>query len=176
MTTTLTYEGYVATVEIDVEVGEMHGEVINTRAVLTFSASDVANLQREFVSTVEDYKAWCAELGVSPEKPYSGTLSLRLSSDAHRRASVCAAKHGKSLNALLVELIEAGLRRDADIDQEPTVVAQLRSVTETLGQHVEQLAAPRSLRDDGFIPSVRYGKTPKAPIGAPVPAFWSTRQ
>ena len=34
--TTMTYDGYVATIDLDEEAGLFHGEVINTRDVLTF--------------------------------------------------------------------------------------------------------------------------------------------
>jgi predicted HicB family RNase H-like nuclease len=34
--TTMTHDGYVARVELDEDTGVFHGEVVNTRDVLTF--------------------------------------------------------------------------------------------------------------------------------------------
>jgi predicted HicB family RNase H-like nuclease len=38
--------------------------------------------------------SWCKERGNEPEKPYSGTLSLRIAPELHRRVAEQAAKAG----------------------------------------------------------------------------------
>ena len=43
--TTMTYDGYVATIELDEDVGLFHGEVINTRDVLTFQGRTLDELR-----------------------------------------------------------------------------------------------------------------------------------
>lgn len=111
MSSTLTFKGYVASVEIDFEQGVMHGEVINTRDVLTFSAKNVSDLQSEFEATINDYCEWCETEGAEPEKPYSGVMSLRMPILLHRLAAVRAAQDGVSLNAWLVKTVECELGR-----------------------------------------------------------------
>jgi predicted HicB family RNase H-like nuclease len=101
--TTLTHDGYIATVEIDEEAGVMHGRVINARAVLTFEGETLAELRAAFADTIEDYRDWCRERGVEPEKPYSGTLSLRISPELHRRIAEQAAKAGESINQYIAD-------------------------------------------------------------------------
>lgn len=49
--TTMTYDGYVATVELDEEAGLFHGEVINTRDVLTFQGRTLDELKAAFADT-----------------------------------------------------------------------------------------------------------------------------
>jgi predicted HicB family RNase H-like nuclease len=68
----LKHEGYIA--EIAYEDGDetMHGATINTRAVLHFAGRDIAELKAAFADTIADYREWCRERGVEPEKPYSG--------------------------------------------------------------------------------------------------------
>ena len=71
------YKGYLATIEYDDAAGIFHGEVTNTRAVITFQGVSVEELYREMAESIEDYIAWGKERGKEPEKPYSGTLLMR---------------------------------------------------------------------------------------------------
>ena len=43
--TTMTYDGYIATIELDEDAGLFYGEVINTRDVLTFLGRTIDELQ-----------------------------------------------------------------------------------------------------------------------------------
>lgn len=54
-----------------------------------------------FAETIADYRDWCKERGVEPEKPYSGTLSLRIAPDLHRRVAEKAALAGESVNQFI---------------------------------------------------------------------------
>lgn len=99
------YKGYAATVEYDEEAKVFHGEVVNTRAVITFQGTSVSALEREFAKSVEVYLAWCQERGKEPEKPYSGHLTLRVPPEIHRAAAVAAARAHKSLNAWIADQI-----------------------------------------------------------------------
>lgn len=83
----LNHSGFTA--EVGYEDGDrlMHGSVINTRAVLHFAGGNIEELRQAFADTIADYRAWCKERGVEPEKPYSGTLSLRIAPELHRRVA-----------------------------------------------------------------------------------------
>jgi predicted HicB family RNase H-like nuclease len=102
----LSHEGYLAEVTYQDGDALMHGSVINTRAVLHFAGKTIAELKKAFADTVTDYRAWCAEQGVAPEKPYSGTLSLRIGNELHRQLASQAAKEGMSLNQFITEQLE----------------------------------------------------------------------
>jgi predicted HicB family RNase H-like nuclease len=98
---TMTHEGYIAVLDIDENAGIIHGRVSNARAVLTFEAASLNELKAAFMDTIADYKEWCIERGVEPQKPYSGTLSLRLEPDLHRRVAEKAAQSGESISAFI---------------------------------------------------------------------------
>jgi predicted HicB family RNase H-like nuclease len=98
---TMTHDGYIATVEIDEDAGVMHGRVINARAALTFEGTTINELRQAFAETIEDYRDWCKQRGTAPQKPYSGTLSLRLDPELHRRVAESAAKAGESINQFI---------------------------------------------------------------------------
>ncbi len=102
----LEYKGYIGCVEFDDEAGVFHGEVINTRDVITFQGTSVEELQAAFHDSVEDYLEFCAERGEQPDKPFSGKFMLRTSPDLHRELYVAAKRAGKSLNAWVAEQLE----------------------------------------------------------------------
>jgi len=104
--TTMTHDSYVATVELDEAAGLFHGEVINTRDVLTFQGRTLDELRAAFADTVADYVEWCRERGKEPERPYSGNFTVRLSPELHRRIATAAAKSGKSVNGFVAETLE----------------------------------------------------------------------
>jgi len=115
------YKGYVGRVEYDDEVEIFHGEVINTRDVITFQGANVVNLKKAFRDSIEDYLAFCSERGEEPEKPFSGQFVTRVSSDLHRRVNIAATLSGKSLNAWVTEQLERGVQQVGTAATERTV-------------------------------------------------------
>jgi predicted HicB family RNase H-like nuclease len=107
----MTYKGYVGRVEYDDGAELFHGEVINTRDVITFQGATVAALKKALRDSIEDYLAFCAERGEEPEKPFSGKFVIRAGADLHRRVSVAATRSGKSLNAWVTEQLERGVQQ-----------------------------------------------------------------
>lgn len=105
------YKGYVGRVEYDDDAGLFHGEVINTRDVITFQGTTVAELRKAFRDSVEDYLAFCKQRGEEPEKPFSGQFVTRISPDLHRRISLAAAHSGKSLNAWVAEQLARSVQQ-----------------------------------------------------------------
>lgn len=104
--TTMTHDGYVATIELDESAGLFHGEVVNTRDVLIFQGRTFDELRTAFADTIADYIEWCRERGKEPERPFSGTFTLRLSPELHRRIAAAAARSGKSVNSYVAETLE----------------------------------------------------------------------
>lgn len=63
------YHGYLARVEYDDEAKIIHGEVINTRVVITLQGKSADELKKAFEDSIEDYLTFCRERGEEPEKP-----------------------------------------------------------------------------------------------------------
>lgn len=99
------YKKYVAIIEFDDEAGLLHGEVMNTRDVITFQGSSVAELRHAFEESVDDYLAFCAERGEQPDKPFSGQFVTRLGAELHREIHFAATRAGQSLNAWVAETL-----------------------------------------------------------------------
>ena len=105
----MTYKGYTARVEVDPDAGVIHGQVINLKDVITFSAVNVKELKQAFHDSVDDYLEFCENLGQEPEKPFSGRVLLRLDPELHRDVAVAAAREDQSLNSWLVSAAKRAL-------------------------------------------------------------------
>ena len=66
------YKGYAGQAEYDDVAGIFHGEVINTRDVITFEGESLSDAEKAFRESVDDYLGWCREDGKEPDKPPSG--------------------------------------------------------------------------------------------------------
>ena len=99
------YKGYLGTVEYDADAKIFHGDIINTRDVITFQGTTVTEIERAFRDSINDYIAWCKEEGAEPEKPYSGKFNIRLSPELHRKISIMAKKRQISLNSFVEKAI-----------------------------------------------------------------------
>lgn len=92
------YNGYIGMVEYDSDAKIFHGDVVNTRDVITFQGTTVEEIEGAFKDSVEDYIEWCKSEGVTPEKPYSGRFNLRLSPELHKEIPITARKMNLSIN------------------------------------------------------------------------------
>jgi len=103
------YKGYYGKVDYDEEANVLHGEVINIRDVITFEGTTVDELKQAFHDSVDDYLEFCAERGEDPEKPYSGKFVVRTDPELHKSIAIKAKINGKSINALVNELLSKSL-------------------------------------------------------------------
>jgi predicted HicB family RNase H-like nuclease len=108
---TLGYKGYEAVIEFDADAEIFHGEVINTRDVITFQGRSPDELKTEMAASVEDYLAFCAQRGETPDKPFSGQFVVRAGSDLHRRVAIAARRDGVSLNKWITSALDKAAAR-----------------------------------------------------------------
>ncbi|WP_414623461.1 type II toxin-antitoxin system HicB family antitoxin [Calothrix sp. CCY 0018] len=101
----MTYKGYTANLEVDVEAGTIFGRVLDINDVVTFKGKTVEEARQEFHKSVDDYLAFCEDLGEEPDKPFSGKLPFRTTSEHHRKIFIAASKAGKSINAWMDEVL-----------------------------------------------------------------------
>ena len=99
----LRYRGFVGHAEYDESASVFHGEVLDTRDVITFEGTIVQELEKAFRESVDDYIEFCRERAEEPDKPFSGRLMVSLSPDLHRQLFIEAKQRGTSLNQLIAE-------------------------------------------------------------------------
>ncbi|MDM3885461.1 type II toxin-antitoxin system HicB family antitoxin [Pseudomonas sp. BCRC 81390] len=100
------YKGYAARIEYDERDDIFVGRVLGMRDIISFHARSVPELHEAFRDALEDYLADCAEQGITPEKPASGKIMLRIRPEVHAAASIAARAAGKSLNQWADEVFE----------------------------------------------------------------------
>ncbi len=109
----MNHQGYTARIEYDERDNIFVGRILGIRAIISFHGQTVKELRKAFEHAVDDYLVECTEKGMSPEKPASGKLLLRLTPEVHGRAMVVAQASGKSLNQWVAELLERAVVTDA---------------------------------------------------------------
>lgn len=63
----LEYKHYSGNVELDTDAEVFHGEVMDTRDVITFQGKSVNEVQQAFRDSIDDYIEFCAQRGEDPE-------------------------------------------------------------------------------------------------------------
>lgn len=152
------YNGYHAVVTFDEEIGILHGEVIDTRDVITFQGKSVDQLEQAFRASVEEYLKICEERGRVPEKPFSGRVVLRMEPSTHRAAAGAARIGRKSLNSWILDAIDRHLS-GADEEAAPA------------GENLEMFDPVTTTEVEAFLREVsrRYGSRDTV---SPVIPFW----
>jgi predicted HicB family RNase H-like nuclease len=105
------YKGYIGRVEFDDEAVIFHGEVVNTRDVITFQGRSARELRKAFRDSVDDYLDFCAKRRELPDKPFSGQFVTRISPELHRQLNLAATLSGKSLNAWVSEQLQVAVAK-----------------------------------------------------------------
>jgi predicted HicB family RNase H-like nuclease len=105
------YKGYGDKVEFDDEAGILHGEVIDTRDVITFQGRSVDELKTAFQESIDHYIAFCKQRGEEPNKPFSGQFVTRIPPELHRQVNLAPSISDKSLNAWVSEQLQAAVAR-----------------------------------------------------------------
>ncbi|WCE94609.1 type II toxin-antitoxin system HicB family antitoxin [Acidithiobacillus ferriphilus] len=90
------------------EVLEREGSRVKlgVRPIIGFHGETVVELRAQFIAAVDDYLEDCAAQGISPEKPASGNLMLRVPPEVHGAVLVAAQASGKSLNQWAAEVLK----------------------------------------------------------------------
>lgn len=98
MRNTMTYKGYIGSVEFSEEDGLFFGQVQGIKSLVSYEGTTVGGLVEDFHGAVDDYLALCEDEGREPEVAYKGSFNVRVSPELHRAASVYAMNHQQTLN------------------------------------------------------------------------------
>lgn len=74
----MTYKGYTASIEVDVDAGILFGRILDIKDVITFKARTIDEARQEFQNSVDEYLAFCEELGEEPDKPFLENFPFEL--------------------------------------------------------------------------------------------------
>ncbi|MDQ3399199.1 MAG: type II toxin-antitoxin system HicB family antitoxin [Deinococcota bacterium] len=106
----MSYRGYLARIEFDPRDNIFWGKVLGITDSITFEGEAVATLEKDFHAAIDDYLEDCEARGVSPDRPASGKMMLRVPPEVHAAASLAAEAVGKSLNQWASDVLERAAR------------------------------------------------------------------
>lgn len=107
------YKGYQTRIIFDSESMVLRGKIEGINDYVDFESDSALKIEKEFHSAVDDYLAFCEEVGKSPEKEYKGTFNVRISPELHKQLAIESFKTGCSLNSTVKKAIAAYLQRTA---------------------------------------------------------------
>ena len=107
----LRYKNYTGIVEYDPDGKIFTGEVIGLRDVITFQGRTPEALEQSFQASVDLYLEMCQQDGLAPQKPFSGRVNIRISSEVHRQIAERAAQSRLSLNQWVSEAVQRALQQ-----------------------------------------------------------------
>ncbi len=96
----------------DIEVEGKEKEKEEPKNDIEALEQQMEELKAELQTSVEEYLAFCAEIGKEPEKPFSGKLSLRTTPEIHRRIAIQAARRRVSMNSFVESVLESAVSED----------------------------------------------------------------
>ena len=103
---TLKYKGYSGTVEYSEEDNCLFGKAIGmNKNSITYEGNTFDELKADFESGIDTYLESCEERGIKPQKPYCGSLNIRITSELHSQLALKAQITGRSINAIIKELL-----------------------------------------------------------------------
>ncbi|MCK4765957.1 MAG: type II toxin-antitoxin system HicB family antitoxin [Candidatus Aminicenantes bacterium] len=87
MNNILEYKGYRARVDFSAEGRIFHGKIEFINDLVTFEATTVEELEKEFQAAVDDYLETCEKLDIKQQKSFKGTLNVRIAPDLHKTSA-----------------------------------------------------------------------------------------
>ena len=107
---TMTYKGYVAEVAYSAADEAFVGQVVNTSDLISFHGDTTPDLEQAMKDVVDSFLAACKAKGITPEKPYSGTLNYRPGKARHGKIAKRAQQRKVSINDLVNAAVDSELK------------------------------------------------------------------
>jgi predicted HicB family RNase H-like nuclease len=71
-----------------------YGKLEFIHALISFEGETAKEIDHAFKEAVNDYISICAEREVEPEKPFKGSLNVRIGRDRHEKSAIIAKEIG----------------------------------------------------------------------------------
>ena len=108
---TLRYKGYIGSVAYSEPDKIFFGKLEGIDALVNYEGESVKELTAAFHEAVDDYLAFCEDIGEKPEKSYTGTFNVRISPTTHRQIANRAAEAGISINAFVKKALDESVQQ-----------------------------------------------------------------
>lgn len=109
----LEYKGYYTKIFYSAQDQVLYGKIEGINDLVNFESKNATEIEKEFHKAVDDYLALCEDLGVDPDKSYSGTFNVRLDPELHKKIATEAFLTNKSLNQVVAMAISLYFRKES---------------------------------------------------------------
>lgn len=99
------YKGYYTKINYEEETSTFYGKIENINGLVSFEASTIEGLRKEFENAVIEHLDFCKKHNMNPDKPYKGSFNVRITPKLHQEAVVLAAAERISLNQFVERAI-----------------------------------------------------------------------
>ncbi len=111
----MTYRNYSAKVEYDPMDKIFVGHLVGIHDIVGFHGRTVSELEAAFQEAVDHYLEVCEKIGQTPQRAYSGKLTLRLPPEIHMAVATAAELNSKSINQWATDVLRQATVSKADI-------------------------------------------------------------
>jgi predicted HicB family RNase H-like nuclease len=102
---TMSFRNYLASVEYDPDDKIFVGHIVGIQDIVSFHGSSVEELEAAFHDAVDHYLEVCEKIGQTPQRAYSGKLTLRLAPEVHMAVATAAEIRHKSINQWAADVL-----------------------------------------------------------------------
>ena len=106
MKNVLEYKDYFGSVEYSGDDEVFYGKILGIKALVLFEGQSVNELKSAFQEAVDDYIDTCREMNLELEKPFKGSLNIRIGRELHQKAAIAAEQNKTSINQVIKEALD----------------------------------------------------------------------
>lgn len=106
-----TYKGYTGSIEFSLEDDVLFGHVQGINSLISYEGETLADLKKDFEETIDFYLDNCKENNEEPEKPFKGSLNIRIPNKLHEKLAQYALSEKVSLNKEISDILATGIEQ-----------------------------------------------------------------
>jgi predicted HicB family RNase H-like nuclease len=111
MSSTLQHRGYEGSVQYSAEDKMLHGRLLCARDIVSYGGVDLPELETNFRDAVDEYLAFCAETGKTPDPPNPLATEVALKHDLTTQALRFAEQHERPLDTVVNDALREYLAK-----------------------------------------------------------------
>ncbi len=102
----MNYKGYYGSVNFDADDLVFYGKLEFINALVSYEGETAREIDSAFKEAVDDYLVTCSTREIEPEKPFKGSLNIRIGRVLHEEAARIAKEIGcPSLNEFIKQAL-----------------------------------------------------------------------
>lgn len=106
------YKGFMGSISVNAEDKCLYGKLLHVNDLITYEAETVADLEKAFHESVENYLETCIKHNKEPLKPFKGSFNVRVGTELHTKAARHAAVMGITLNEYIKQALQRQIKSD----------------------------------------------------------------